>query len=62
MAFKIVKGYNPPKPLIENVESQPDLNKKYAFNNAMPEIWGTFGAITCATLYLMFSIISNINF
>ena len=63
VAFKIVKGYNPPKPLIEDVEPKPDLNKKYTFNNAiLTGIWGTFGAITCATLYLMFSIISNINF
>ena len=28
VAFKIAKGYNPPKPLIKNVE-KPDLNKKY---------------------------------
>ena len=63
VAFKIVKGYNPPKPLIENVEPLPDLNKKYTFDNIiLTGVWGTFGAITCATLYLMFSIISSINF
>tara|TARA_B100001027_G_scaffold141945_1_gene98756 strand:+ start:308 stop:508 length:201 start_codon:yes stop_codon:yes gene_type:complete len=63
VAFKIVKGCNPPKPLIENVEPQPDLNENYTFNNAiLTVIWGTFGSITCATLHLMFSIISHINF
>ena len=44
VAFKIVNGYNPPNPLIEDVEPQPDLNKKYTFNNAiLTGIWGTFG-------------------
>ena len=63
VAFKIAKGYNPSKSLIENVEPQPDLNEKYTFDNIiLTGVWGTFGAITCATLYLMFSIISNINF
>ena len=56
MAFKIVKGYNPPKPLIENVEPQSDLNKKYTFNNAiLTGIWGTFGAITCASIFNVFN-------
>ena len=63
VAFKIAKGYNPSKSLIENVEPQPELNKKYTFDNIiLTGAWGTFGAITCATLYLMFSIISSIDF
>ena len=63
VAFKIVKGYSPPKPLVDSLEPQPDLNKKNTFNNTiLTGIWGTFGAMTCATIYLMFSIISNINF
>ena len=52
MAFKIVKGYNPPKPLIENVEPQSDLNKKYTFNNAILTGYGEPLVQLLAQLYI----------
>ena len=36
VTFKITKRYNPPKPLIKNVEPQSNLNKKYTLNDVIP--------------------------
>ena len=60
VAFKIVKGYSPPKPLVDSLEPQPDLNKKNTFNNTI--LTGNMGNLWCNDLRnYIFNVFNNLK-